>query len=268
MRRSDGMGAPEAANRLARCRSIFSSISSSESGASEPYCDNMLKLICASNTAFGSGLKESNATACFCSSSIPALPRSLTGSKISITERRIAPSFLKVREEERGGDGGRVRDGLNRALGVEARRLYHGRAQAGLGQILQRPGEIDDHGGRLRASDFLVGFVAGFLGGGQDDDLRGGEIGGLDGSHDERLFFTYRENAGSGCGIFGFERGDQLNVRGNLAGVKKFVNFFAQERVAADDGDGGRRPRAMSNAISWFDAPAEALGVEGGTCAG
>src|SRR5580658_98293 len=74
MRRREGMGAPEAASKLARCRSIFCSISSSDSGASEPYSDNMLKLTCAPNTALGKGLNESNATACFCNSSIPALP--------------------------------------------------------------------------------------------------------------------------------------------------------------------------------------------------
>ena len=116
--------------------------------------------------------------------------------------------------------------------------------------------------------DFFVGLVAGFLGGRQDDDFGGGEIGRLDGSHDERFFFTYREDAGSGRGIFRFERGDQLNVRGNLAGVEKFVNLFAEEGVAADDGDGGSAAGAMSGIISWFDAPAEALGVEGGTCDG
>ncbi len=57
--------APAPASKLARCRSIFSSISSSECGASEPYCGNMLKLTCASKTSLASGLKDSNADGLF-----------------------------------------------------------------------------------------------------------------------------------------------------------------------------------------------------------
>ena len=54
-----------------------------------------------------------------------------------------------------------------------------------------------------------------------------------------------RENAGGFVGIFGFEGGDQLDVRRNLAGFQKLVNFFAEQRLAADNCDGGPAAAAM-----------------------
>ena len=75
-------------SRVARCRSMRNSAESSATGASSPYCASILKLNCASKIFFGMLLNDSRPTVCCCSSSTPAVPCSLAGSKIWITERR------------------------------------------------------------------------------------------------------------------------------------------------------------------------------------
>ncbi len=81
--------APRSASRLARCRSMRSSIGSSACGASLPYFASMLNPSCASKTSFFIGWNDSRLTLCCRNSSSPFRPRSLAGSKMWAVEPRI-----------------------------------------------------------------------------------------------------------------------------------------------------------------------------------
>src|SRR5471032_1137056 len=148
MSRNEGMGAPSPwpgmASKVARCRSILSSDSSSEAGASSPYMASMLKLTWASKTARGIGLKESRLTVCCCSSSMPGAPCSLAGKDL---DHRTPDGVLGVKapQEERQRDGRRMGDHVN--VGgirqVFRLRLNEWGAQARVGPLFGGVGEVD-----------------------------------------------------------------------------------------------------------------------------
>ena len=128
--------------------------------------------------AFGSGLNDSRATVCFCSSSDACLA-ALAGRLENFGHRAAdRPGFFQMREQQRQRDGGRMRDGLDRAFRFEFRPVSTiGARSRASAQMLQSPRSDRRPRARLGVADLFVSFFAGRFRTSQNDHARGRQIG-------------------------------------------------------------------------------------------
>ncbi len=134
-------------------------------------------------------------------------------------------------QDGRDGNGGGMGDNVQRRVDGVTGRFRHGGAQARGGVIFQRTGEVNNDGRAGAWTHLRECLLVHLVGSREEDNARGVQLIGVDGSDDDGLVFCRAENRRAFL-----SRAEQLQARAENAFAQQLAQVGAEQRFTADDG--------------------------------